>query len=1390
MNEPMNRNILFSTLAHAGLLAAVCQTLTTPAYTAPAPPHDVVAGNLRVEVLDFDNTSNSVALSWETRIGDIRIVPDLSNNGDYAIQIGATRTNDVPEGVLLTAVRQNGRDLGHPLYPGLQVATAHIDYHKPGTTNDAGQSVENGYWIPVALTRPNSLGTAVSEWDTDVAVAWFPYNGYIGAFVRNESFANGGPLNLLDGSPGLVPGRHFVDLGSGRALVDLREFGIDARTDGVLLAVGAKNEDNYALVRVNETDGTWTLYSKDNGTDGSSTEQDPFAFVFIPRTDPHLVVGRFQGDGTILLHGGDVAPFTITPLAEGTWELRIHNASPRSGVLLICPEGGLPGNSDNIVTYEANSTGDGWIIRSWDLPSPATDSGLPPFTAPPLETPGNGREPVASFVFIPGPTAGIAVEPDQDLYVTEGGTSANLVVHLDAAPLADVHVQILADQPGEVSVDPSTLVFTPENWDVPRTIVITGQDDMASDGPATVAIRIQIAQTADPDYAMLDPRTVTVVNLDDESPATIWPQAGLRTHESGTSATFRVALNRPPRTPVTIPLSTDSPAEVSVNPQSIQFTPEDWQQPRVVHVTGLDDYVQDGDRSYTVILLPAQSTDPAFDGLDLPDVSGLNLDDDRARLVWQNLPQFGIALPEGANELYRVSLGSQPTSSVLVRLQVTNQSPAALVNPATLTFTPESWSDPTAVHITALDDLEANPDRPWTLLVTVESADTNYAALPALVISGTTIDNEPKLAVSTDTVFYGIGMPPLSVAPRAIWEDPHLPTLEGVRITAELLQPGPGDRLLLRSHPTADGGLRVSGHEILWNSTSVGQLSGQDEGRSLVITLNAAASPSVAHTILRSIAFQNTLSEPERRNRTVQLAVIHPDGGRAVVQVPVRVSWVRLADFQEGVDGGYGVYTGQHDAEIFEQMADISFPAGHSGTADEPRMWVDARAAFTTEEAQALIRFDNIIGEQPGQIPPGATIVAAELHLTVVDSGDGSPMFRMLQPWDEQSVTWVTFGYGIVPDAVVARDQYESQIGVAQVAGSTGVGTIWVSVTPDVQAWVSGEANYGWVLTSWDADINPAWSRGTDGMAFLPSEAPNPLLRPRLRVWWVPPEIPRAAFQQGVNGYAGTKDTRIRARATNGDADADNSTLPTAFVDWEVTGGFQNEEQILLRFDDIIGEHEGAIPPGAVIEMAVLRLASTANNGYGDGGRFHAILRPWQDTDTWNTLDGGILADNVEAIATPTAVAGSPSLEPNVPGGYFDFDVTADVQAWATGTRPNHGWAILPWPGGGDGWAIELSESATVRDRPTLAVWYTLPPPSLRLLPLQIQSGEIRLLLTGPPNTTVIVEAADAISGPWAPVGTVMIDTNGAGTFVDTTGNHGSRFYRLRHSPAGGFPSR
>src|SRR5207247_2306403 len=72
-----------------------------------------------------------------------------------------------------------------------------------------------------------------------------------------------------------------------------------------------------------------------------------------------------------------------------------------------------------------------------------------------------------------------------------------------------------------------------------------------------------------------------------------------------------------------------------------------------------------------------------------------------------------------------------------------------------------------------------------------------------------------------------------------------------------------------------------------------------------------------------------------------------------------------------------------------------------------------------------------------------------------------------------------------------------------------------------------------------------------------------------------------------------------------------------------------------------------------------------------------------------------------------TVVAGSPTLNPNVCGGFQPFDVTSDVQTWASGARANYGWAILPWTNGGDGWGISMSESATERERPQLRVYYT-----------------------------------------------------------------------------------
>ncbi len=105
---------------------------------------------------------------------------------------------------------------------------------------------------------------------------------------------------------------------------------------------------------------------------------------------------------------------------------------------------------------------------------------------------------------------------------------------------------------------------------------------------------------------------------------TVTPTSGLITTEAGGTATFTVVLDRYPKADVTLPLSSSDVSEGVVAPASLIFTQANWNQPRTITVTGMDDGVIDGDQGYTIVTGPAGSADPAYDGIDPPDVSVVN----------------------------------------------------------------------------------------------------------------------------------------------------------------------------------------------------------------------------------------------------------------------------------------------------------------------------------------------------------------------------------------------------------------------------------------------------------------------------------------------------------------------------------------------------------------------------------------------------------------------------------------------------------------------------------------------------------------------------------------------------------------------------------------------
>jgi|GEM_PF-918777 len=119
----------------------------------------------------------------------------------------------------------------------------------------------------------------------------------------------------------------------------------------------------------------------------------------------------------------------------------------------------------------------------------------------------------------------------------------------------------------------------------------------------------------------------------------VQPTAGLKTTEAGGTAQFTVALATQPTANVTIGLSSSDPTEGTVSPASLTFTPANWSQAQTVTITGVDDAETDGNVDYTILTAPAVSADPAYNGLNAPDVSVTNEDNDGVKYAFD----FGTA---------------------------------------------------------------------------------------------------------------------------------------------------------------------------------------------------------------------------------------------------------------------------------------------------------------------------------------------------------------------------------------------------------------------------------------------------------------------------------------------------------------------------------------------------------------------------------------------------------------------------------------------------------------------------------------------------------------------------------------------------------------------------
>lgn len=222
-----------------------------------------------------------------------------------------------------------------------------------------------------------------------------------------------------------------------------------------------------------------------------------------------------------------------------------------------------------------------------------------------------------------------------------------------------------------------------------------------------------------------------------------------------------------------------------------------------------------------------------------------------------------------------------------------------------------------------------------------------------------------------------------------------------------------------------------------------------------------------------------------------------------------------------------------------------------------------------------------------------------------------------------------------------------------------------------------------------------------------------------------------AKFQQGVNGYTGTKDVEIRGGKALPDAapkaapkkkaetpkkkdgapkkavakkkaEAPKESDSSISVDLDNDG---KQSVALIRFGRLIGKGPGQVPPGSTVTSAVL----TLHGKDAGGGKIyvHRVLADWDASNiTWDTAklggntEGGIQADDKEATAPIASFASDRK-------GTFEVDVLPAVKLWVAGTAKNKGLALTS--DSTNGWDFETSEAEEVGHRPMLTITFTPP---------------------------------------------------------------------------------
>ncbi|WP_343487541.1 Calx-beta domain-containing protein [Allomuricauda sp. d1] len=614
-------------------------------------------------------------------------------------------------------------------------------------------TLENG--IGYTVGAPNSATTSITDDDfAGMTLVPDPAN-----LTTDESGSQDTFSTVLNAQPN---SNVVIDIdasaGTGEGTVDVPQFVFTPANWNIVqtATVTGVNDD------IDDGDQNYTIVLSINGSSdpnflGIANEQvnvtnqdDDTAAIFINgSTDPSIdVTGETD-------ENGDTASFEFTLGSQPIAPVSINLNESQ-----LDDEGSL---SINPVVLDDTNWDTGVILTVTGLPDSIVDGDqtytigtpAPVTTDPNYDALGGGDVAQIEVTNLDVDQFTVTIAATDNIAEEDGETEAEFTVSLDQTNNTGAPVTVNYTVGGTAN---SGSDFTPlsgsvniPNGQIDNEIELEPIDDGLVENDETVILTIDSGS-----YDIGNPNSATATILDNDVAGFTINESGgsTATSEPSTTDSFTVVLDAQPSSNVVLNLSSSDTEEGTVTPATLTFTPGNFDNPRTITVTGVNDDIVDGPQPYTItVSINDSASDDAFD--DVPDqtVNAVNADDDVAGFTIVESDGNTETSEPNVSDTFTVVLDAQPESNVVLNVS-SSDTGEGTVAPGTVTFTPGNYDDPRTITVTGADDAIVDGPQPYSITVSVNpgSSDDAFDGVADQTVNVTNADNDVARLTISDAV--------------------------------------------------------------------------------------------------------------------------------------------------------------------------------------------------------------------------------------------------------------------------------------------------------------------------------------------------------------------------------------------------------------------------------------------------------------------------------------------------------------------------------------------------------------------------------------------------------------------------------------------------------------